>query len=90
MTVREKRIPLSPKLALDQFKEVWGDGYLLGDIATKLTCIEFEAMADLLLAIGVDERTVEAFEDDHSEGDDCGDMHCRCDDTDCIEERTKA
>ncbi|ASR86530.1 hypothetical protein SEA_CHANGELING_78 [Mycobacterium phage Changeling] len=83
MTVREKRIPLSPQLALDQFKEVWGDGYLLGDIATNLTCTEFEAMADLLLAIGCDEQMVEAFEDDHAEGDDCGDMHCRCGDEEC-------
>ncbi|AMS01068.1 hypothetical protein SEA_ARCHERNM_74 [Mycobacterium phage ArcherNM] len=83
MTVREKRIPLSPQLALDQFKEVWGDGWLLSDIATNLTCTEFEAMADLLLAIGIDPDVVEGFEDSHAEGDDCGDMHCKCGDEDC-------
>ncbi|AGK86107.1 hypothetical protein Chy5_0072 [Mycobacterium phage Chy5] len=87
MTTKQKRIPLSPQLALDQFKSVWGDGYAVCDIATSLTCTEFEALADLLLAIGVDPRTVESFESSHAEGDDCGDMHCRCDDPGCIEER---
>ncbi|EKF22970.1 putative gp79 [Mycolicibacterium hassiacum DSM 44199] len=85
MTVRGK---LSPQLALAQFKEVWSDGYLLSDIATHLTCTEFEAMADLLLAIGVSEETVAGFEEAHAEGDDCGDMHCCCDDPECIEERS--
>ncbi|ASZ75240.1 hypothetical protein PBI_MISSWHITE_74 [Mycobacterium phage MissWhite] len=78
MTVtREKRIPLRPQLALAQFKEVWGDGYLLSDIATHLTCTEFEAMADLLLVIGVHEETVAGFEEAHAEGDDCGDLLIR-------------
>ncbi|AEL17880.1 hypothetical protein TRIXIE_80 [Mycobacterium phage Trixie] len=86
---REKRIPLSPQLATEQFKEVWGDGHLLCDISTKLTCIEFEALADMLLAIGVNPGTIEGFEECHAEGDECGDMHCQCDDPECIEERTK-
>lgn len=84
---REMRIPLSPSLASARFKEVWGDGYLLGDIATTLMCTEFEALADMLLAVGVDPQTVEDFEGYHAAGDDCGDLHCRCDDADCIAER---
>ncbi|AXH46817.1 hypothetical protein SEA_ACOLYTE_74 [Mycobacterium phage Acolyte] len=87
MTVREKRIPLSPQLASEIFKEKWGDTHLLGDIAGKLTCPEFEALADMLLAVGVDPDTVEEFEDLHAESDECGDMHCQCDDPECIEER---
>lgn len=84
---REKRIPLSWSLASEQFKEVWGDSFILGEFADKLTCSEFEAMADMLLAVGVDPEMVEEFEDLHAQSDECGDMHCQCDNPECIEER---
>ncbi|QGJ90974.1 hypothetical protein SEA_BIANCATRI92_76 [Mycobacterium phage BiancaTri92] len=85
--VKQERIPLAPALAFEQFREVWSDGMLLGDIAGKLTCTEFEAMADMMLAVGFEPRTVAMFEECHAEDDECGDMHCRCDDPECIEER---
>jgi len=71
---------------LKDFIEVWGDGYLSGDIATHLTCIEVEAIASLFLSVG-NTRAAESWIDNHAEADDCGDMHCRCDNPDCIKER---
>ncbi|AHJ86691.1 hypothetical protein CRB1_80 [Mycobacterium phage CRB1] len=85
--VKEPRIPLSPELAITAFKEVWSDGMLLSDISGKLTCTEFEVMADLMLSLGFNPETVEAFEECHADQDDCGDMHCKCDDPECIAER---
>ncbi|AEL17788.1 hypothetical protein TURBIDO_80 [Mycobacterium phage Turbido] len=85
--VKPERIGVSPKLAMEQFKEIWGDGYLIGDIGTKLTCMEMEALADMLQACGVEPSRVEEFISYHAEGDECGDMHCTCDDPECIEER---
>lgn len=73
----EKRIPLSPQLAVELFLKAWGgaDGcYLAGDIAPSLTCVEAEALADLLLAFG-DEDAAEGWLSAHAEGDDEGDMH---------------
>ncbi|QDP44657.1 hypothetical protein SEA_NOTHINGSPECIAL_73 [Mycobacterium phage NothingSpecial] len=87
MTVKQERIGLSLSSAMHQFKEVWGDGYLIGDIGTKLTCIEMEALADMLQACGIPADRVEEFISAHAEGDECGDMHCTCDDPECIAER---
>lgn len=84
----DERIPLSPSLAVSQFLKSWGgdDGtYLAGDIATKLTCGEAEALADLLLAFG-DEKASQDWLSAHSFGDECGDMHCFCGDCDPEEE----
>ncbi|ASR77181.1 hypothetical protein KIV66_gp74 [Mycobacterium phage MyraDee] len=78
-----------PDDPLATFLEVWGDGYLAGDIGSNLTCIEAEAIASLFLSLG-QANAAEAWIDGHSEGDDCGDMHCRCDDADCIAERGQA
>ncbi|AWN05844.1 hypothetical protein SEA_BLINN1_84 [Mycobacterium phage Blinn1] len=83
---KTKRVPLSPELATNIFKEVWSDGMLLYDIAGKLTCTEFEALADLMLALGFDPETVEAFEEGHADQDECGDMHSTCDHPECKEE----
>ncbi|AMW64156.1 hypothetical protein SEA_EVILGENIUS_79 [Mycobacterium phage EvilGenius] len=89
MTVKEQRIGLSPMSAMHQFKEVWGDSHLIGDIGTHLTCMEMEALADMLQACGVDPDHVEEMIALHAEGDECGDMHCTCDDPECIEERNQ-
>ncbi|QDF18471.1 hypothetical protein SEA_RACHALY_76 [Mycobacterium Phage Rachaly] len=83
MTVKQERIGLSLSSAMHQFKEVWGDGYLIGDIGTNLTCIEMEALADMLQACGVPADRVEEMIAYHAEGDDCGDMHCKCGDEEC-------
>jgi hypothetical protein len=69
------RTPLSIGLAAEIFREVWGDQYLLGDIAQTLNCAEFEALADMLLAVGVDPQTVEEFEQLHVAGDEPDDWH---------------
>lgn len=63
--------------ALDSFREVWGSGYLACDLGTKLTCSEVEALAALLKELG-DVGSAECWIRDHSFGDDCGDVHCRC------------
>ncbi|AVJ50824.1 hypothetical protein SEA_KALNOKY_83 [Mycobacterium phage Kalnoky] len=68
------------------FIEVWGDGYLASDLGEKLTCTEVEALASLLLSLGAGEAAARWIEY-HAEGDDCGDMHCRCDDEECKAER---
>lgn len=70
------------------FIEVWGDGYLAGDIAEKLTCIEVEALASLFLSYGQPDAA-ERWIRYHADGDGCDDMHCRCDDPECIAEREK-
>ncbi len=80
-----ERILLAPALALDNFFAAIGSD-TLGDIATSLTCSEAEAVADLFASFGYG-NTAEAFIESHAEGDDCGDMHCQCDDPECIEER---
>ncbi|QJD50190.1 hypothetical protein SEA_DANFORTH_87 [Mycobacterium phage Danforth] len=70
----------------DFFEQAWGDGYLASDIAEKLTCIEVEALAGMLRALGED-RSAETWINYHAEGDDCGDSHCLCDE---CNERTEA
>lgn len=62
---------------VEQFCETWGGGHLSCDVADKLTCIEAEALAELFAAFG-DERSAQQWVRDHSWGDDCGDLHCRC------------
>lgn len=74
--------------AAQNFKEVWGDGYLACDLGTKLTCIELEALTRLLRAIG-DEQAADTWTECHAEGDDCDDLHCQCDAPECIEERAR-
>lgn len=68
---------------LVEFLDCWGRGYLAHDIGTSLTCTEAEAIACLFLSVGrpLDAQT---WIESHAEGDDCGDMHCRC--TDCTTE----
>lgn len=63
--------------ALDSFREAWGGGYLACDIGTKLTCSEVEALARLFTELG-DEASAQCWIREHSFGDDCGDLHCRC------------
>ncbi|WKW87292.1 hypothetical protein SEA_CHARGERPOWER_77 [Mycobacterium phage Chargerpower] len=70
---------------LKTFIEVWGRD-LAVDVASHLTCIEAEAIASLFLSLG-DAKAAEEWIECHAEADDCGDMHCRCDDPECIEER---
>ncbi|AMB18570.1 hypothetical protein NASIATALIE_80 [Mycobacterium phage NaSiaTalie] len=84
-----KRPKVLPAEAFEQFRQVWSDGMLLSDISGKLTCTEFEALADLMLAVGFEPSTVEAFEECHADADECGDRHCKCDDPECIEERNQ-
>ena len=81
------RIPLSQSLAIEQFKGSWTD-QSLADIATALTCDEFEALLDLLHSFDlVSAETAAKIEDVHAAGDEHGDMHCRCKEPWCIEER---
>lgn len=75
--------------ALEHFLNTWGSGsWLAGDIGTSLTCIEVEALADLY-RVNDREEEAKGWIRSHAEGDDCGDMHCTCDDPECIEERSK-
>ncbi|AOT25446.1 hypothetical protein KIP29_gp18 [Mycobacterium phage BabyRay] len=74
--------------AIEHFIEVWSDGYLSADTATHMTCVEVEALAGVFRAFGHND-TADRWIADHAEADDCGDMHCRCDDPECIQERTK-
>lgn len=74
--------------AAERFKAVWGDGYLAEDLASKLTCTELESLTRLFRAIG-GEVAAETWTESHAEHDECSDMHCRCDDEDCIAERTE-
>ncbi|QFG10445.1 hypothetical protein KIV65_gp22 [Mycobacterium phage Anthony] len=71
---------------LMEFAEVWSDGDLANNLADKLTCNEAEAIASLFLSIGKVEAA-DAWMKSHELGDDCGDMHCICDDEECIKER---
>jgi len=82
-----KRIPLSPKLAADIFLKTWATDenqpHLADDIATGLTCTEAEALADLIVSLGVmldidTDAAAEYWITQHAQGDDCGDMHCLC------------
>lgn len=86
VTAIEGKQPVSIA-AIDNFLEAWGGGYLASDVGDKLSCIEVEALAALLRALG-DPGAAEEWIEYHAEGDDCGDLHCRCDDEECIEERT--
>jgi len=64
--------------ALRGFAETFGDSYLADDIARSLTCLEVEALAGVLRALG-DERAAQTWIEFHGSGDDCGDSHCQCD-----------
>ncbi|ERB55308.1 hypothetical protein N806_29675 [Rhodococcus sp. P27] len=80
-------IPLSPSLALERFLDTMS-GDTAYDIGPNLTCPEVEAVADLFLA---NDRAddAKAWIEAHAEVDDCGDMHCQCDDDECIAERAE-
>lgn len=86
VTIIEGKQPVSIA-AIDGFLEAWGGVYLACDVGTKLTCIEVEALAALFRALGAP-GSAEEWVECHAEGDDCGDLHCRCDNEECIEERT--
>lgn len=73
--------------AFDVFTDVWNSD-TIGDIATSLTCIEFDALIDLVVAGGMGPETAKMLTEMHGEGDDCGDSHCLCDDEECIAERS--
>ncbi|AKU42427.1 hypothetical protein AVT30_gp17 [Mycobacterium phage UnionJack] len=67
----------APADVVESFITSWGDGYLASDIATHLSCVEVEALAGLLSALG-EVSIAETWIEFHSEADDCGDQHCRC------------
>ena len=62
--------------ALEEFVEVFGDGYAVSDIATALTCREADALASLLREVGKPDAADSLIES-HAEGDDEGDEHFR-------------
>ncbi|AFN37701.1 hypothetical protein ELTIGER69_77 [Mycobacterium phage ElTiger69] len=66
-----------PMDVADAFEQAFCSGYLASDIATHLSCVEVEALAGLLCALGENSAAGEWIEF-HSEADDCGDQHCRC------------
>lgn len=66
--------PTAPD-ALARFLNAW-NGELAGDIATKLTCDEVDAVADLLRATGHTD-TAAAWIRHHADGDEPGDSHYR-------------
>ncbi|AIK68936.1 hypothetical protein AVV40_gp23 [Mycobacterium phage Swirley] len=59
------------------FLTSWADGWLAADVATYLSCVEVETLAGLLEALG-EGRAASTWIEEHAEGDDCGDQHCRC------------
>ncbi len=64
---------------VESFINAFATGYLAGDIGEKLCCSEVEALAALLRDLGyapAADQWIKA----HAGGDDCGDMHCRCED----------
>lgn len=50
------------------------DAYLAGDVATRFNCVEVEALAELLTALGHTD-TAHAWRKAHAEDDDAGDQH---------------
>lgn len=71
-------IPLSPQLAIDEFIAIWGRSQPMQDIAASLTCNEVEALADLFYAFNHNAQEYHSIIESHAYNDDCGDMHCRC------------
>lgn len=65
-------------LAAMKAAEMLADGEIASDIATSFNCGEVEILAEFLRACGFDDAASHWI-DDHSEGDDCGDEHCLCD-----------
>lgn len=61
-------------LALDAFAAAFSDPYLAADLASKLTCTEFDALAGLLQALGQHDAH-RAWLDHHAAADDSGDAH---------------
>ncbi|QGH79756.1 hypothetical protein SEA_ANON_85 [Gordonia phage Anon] len=83
----EARILLSEMSAIEQFKQGFEADTIM-DIAQSLSCTEFEALIDLMQAFGmISGGMAKEVEERHAEADDCGDMHCRCTDPECIAER---
>ena len=60
--------------ATQKFVEVFSDGDTVHTLATEMTCIEVDAFAAFLRAVGADEAAAEWIFA-HSEGDDEGDRH---------------
>lgn len=59
---------------LSTFAKVFGAEDCAGDLATKLSCSEVEALADMLTVAGAPEAAA-LWIDCHAEGDDPGDDH---------------
>jgi hypothetical protein len=64
--------------AAQQFITEIGGNHLATDLADKLSCDEVEALAGLLAALGATAAAATWIEQ-HAHGDECDDMHCRCD-----------
>jgi len=60
--------------ALEWFCERWSDEMLAFDLGPKITCVELEALAELLETEGHPEAA-QLWRRAHGEGDDEGDMH---------------
>ncbi|MGO2520395.1 MAG: hypothetical protein ACTH8F_09750 [Microbacterium sp.] len=69
--------PIAANDALHVFQDTW-NADLATDLATKLTCREADAIADLLTATNRPDLAA-AWIREHSDGDDEGDEHYRND-----------
>ncbi|AGT11953.1 hypothetical protein O156_gp24 [Mycobacterium phage LittleCherry] len=72
--IQEYKLPVNE---VRSFLTSWADGWLAADVAASLSCVEVEALASLLRALGHG-SAASTWIEEHAEGDDCGDQHCRC------------
>jgi hypothetical protein len=71
---KELAMPTGP---LQTFAEVWSCRHLVNDLARQMRCEEVEALAGMLRVLGATKGAADWI-DAHAAGDDCDDMHCRC------------
>lgn len=64
--------------AIKHFVEVFADGMLANGVGESLTCMEVEALADVLRKFG-ESSAADYWIESHADADDCGDSHCKCD-----------
>ncbi len=79
-----RKVTFTPDVrrATVQLIDTFGDGMLASDIATSLSCMEIEILADLFRAVG-DHAIAAMWIEEHGADDDCGDRHCQCGAPDC-------
>ncbi|MEV0766495.1 hypothetical protein [Nocardia sp. NPDC050435] len=77
------QLPEGRESALAVFTETFDCGSLAFEVGPALTCLEAEALAGLLGALG-SAAGADAWIEGHAASDDCGDMHCQCED--CVPE----